>query len=198
MLAVQLLLVAIAVYVAYLSGLLFLDFWHWQKNFRLQRIRRQMVAKLESFGPQWVICTRGDIKAVCTLRAFVNALSDWKKKISEDPKTAWGPEIIRVEPVFTFTQEGGAPVYTGSPNQLADIAVDLVYDLLDKKYDKSLIRREIETLGKVIAKRDSRLYVPFVGDKWLPEWEAHRYTDIRLARLRLHKEVLDSTVPCHT
>lgn len=194
---VQLLLVAIAVYVAYLSGLLFQDFWRWQKNFRLQRTRRKMVAKLESFGPQWVICTRGDVKAVCTLRAFINSLADWKKKISEDPKTTWGPGIIRVEPVFTFTSEGDEPVYTGSLKQLTDIAVDLIYDLLGGKYNKPLIRKEIEFLGKVIAKRDNRLYVPFVGDKWLPEWEAHRHTNVRLARLRLHKEVLDSS-SCHT
>jgi len=168
----------------------FFPMLRWVEYFFLRRRAKKLTAELKWFGSQLVICTRNNVMAVCTLRAFNSALEAWKKKISENPQTEWGAPIIHVEPTFTFSEED-MPMCTGNRKDLAGIVVDLIYDLLKGKYSKSFIQKGLEDLGKIVSRRDNRLFVPFAGDKWLPEWETHRYTDVQLARLRLHKEVLD-------
>lgn len=160
------------------------------------RRTRKASVKLEQFGYQLVTYTRNNVTAACTYRTFNGNLENWKNKVSKNPEAEWSTQIIHVKPTFTFAAER-MPLVTGNCKDLEDITADLIYDLLERKYDKSFIRENIKDLGKIIVKRDSRLFVPFAGDKWQPEWEQYRYTDIQLAHLCLHKDVI-SALPRNT
>jgi hypothetical protein len=166
-------------------------FWSWQKKYRSRRLRRKMIAELRQFGPLWVANSSKTVAAVCTYTAFKHALDEWNKKISKGPGVFWGTPILHIEQTLTFTTED-MPVCTGSKQDVETIFIDLIYDLLGRKYDKSLIHKEGSNLEKIIVKRDNRLFIPFVGSKWNPEWEPYRHTDVDLARLRLHRCVLDA------
>jgi len=165
-------------------------FWKWQKEYRRQRVNKKMAAELKKFGPLFVVNKRGDVTAVCTERAFSNLLGDWKIKVIQNPEARWGKPIFSVHPIFTFTS-GDVPFCTGSRENAENIMVNLIYDLLGGKYDRSTIRKA-KNLAETIVRSDNRLLVPFVGDKWQSEWDIYRQTDMNMARRVLHLEVLKS------
>lgn len=166
-------------------------FWSWQKQYRLRRLGRKIMTELTWFGPLWVVNSSKTVTAVCAYASFKHALDERSEKISKDPDGFWDTPILQVPQIFTFTEES-VPFCTGSKVDIESIAVDLIFDLLDRKYDWSFIRKNANDLGKFIFRRDNRLFVPFAGSKWNPDWEQYRHTDVRLARLQLHKEVLDA------
>ena len=168
------------------------DFWKWQKEYRRRRVNKKMLTELKKFGPLFVINKMGGVTAVCARRAFNSALTDWRRKVTKNPETEWGKPVFRVQPTFTFTSDD-VPFCTGNRENVESIAVDLIYFLLDRKYDKLTIRKA-KNLGEIIVKEDSRLYVPFVGDMWQPEWQAYRYSTVVEACNVFYREVHEAVL----
>ena len=164
--------------------------WQWQKKYCMHRTLDKIMAELKQFGPLWIMHEIDGMCAVCTYSDFKRILADWSKKVSTGSE-AWSKQILHVPVTFTCCKEE-MKVCTGTDHDILGICTDLIYDLLGRKYGKLLIRKHIRDLIKPVVKEDNRLYVPFIGNKWNPEWESYCYTTVDAARRRLHRCVLDA------
>jgi len=70
----------------------------------------------------------------------------------------------------------------------------LICNLLGNKYDAEIKGEMLEHLAKVITQRDSRLFVPYVGDKPMTEWDQYGATTTGQAHNALIMEVLESMI----
>jgi hypothetical protein len=127
--------------------------------------------------------TREDVTAICTNHCFEDALNQYGDKVDSGVIPKCEKVTLFVHPTYTFA----GSIQTMRPIHTADITYleGILHRILEKIANASVDfdctkpedRENFDRLGKIIFRRDSRLYVPFAGDHYNQLWSFYEPTD---------------------
>ncbi len=156
---------------------------------------KQIVDRLKKIGPLFCAHVKGDVIALCTLKNFDKAVVEYNNKVgTEGGPKAWKKVIVCVNPTFTFagSEQSLRPAHTGKREDL-EAMVRRMLEIMFDKNDCLYSSRFIEEVAKILIRKDSRLYVPFIGDEYQKEWDDYDHMQLYQAQDFFAFEVKQAT-----
>lgn len=122
----------------------------------------KMVKLAKSSSLRFRFNLQGDIVAVCTEKAFEEALVEHANKVEQGEVKQWSRVICFAKPTFTFAgnEEIRRPIHTGDRNDLDTIVMNIVERVTGIK-KKDVDPRDYDSAFRSIFIRDRRLFVPY-------------------------------------
>jgi len=151
----------------------------------------KLIAKLERIGPVLAANTVEGVFALCDRHILELARARLKNAFKGNLPDSI---LIKVIPTYTFAQgyQTMERFQTGRLAHAEEILRELVWQLLGRSCKRDILEGDLlQRLIRVVVKEDPKLYVPFVGSMYLPEWGQYLETTRREAVASLVTRVVD-------
>ncbi len=155
-----------------------------------------VIRHIQRVGNLFHTNTKNGVTAVCPMGAVDAAWAVYQKKVLEGVIPASEKVLLFAHPTFTFvvSELERRPIHTGI---IEPDLFTLLRNIFKKLFGSSLNfdpqsqsdQPYIDQIGKILFKRDSRIYVPFAEDRYNPLWSFYTKTDLDTAIKRLVEDV---------